>query len=179
MNSLNITELKLQWKSLHDLDRARAVHAIHQNGTSLRKLAKALDCSLTLLRHLLKALQATPEDRALARQRKISTSKLVRRSKATEAQRAAKDREALERKRTQAANKGCEVICDWLEKERLSGVYGEQVINEAWRELVNAEQSGKLPPHTAPPDTPTADIIERMRPPELTRSASSRGMQPG
>jgi lambda repressor-like predicted transcriptional regulator len=35
--------LQSQWHTLHDLDRARAVNAIHQAGTSLRELAKTLN----------------------------------------------------------------------------------------------------------------------------------------
>jgi hypothetical protein len=37
-----ISDLQSKWDALGDLDRARAVHAIHQAGTSLRELAKAL-----------------------------------------------------------------------------------------------------------------------------------------
>jgi len=44
-------------------------------------------------------------------------------------------------------------------------VHGEAIVEEARRILAMAEQCGKLPPHKAPPDTPVAEIIERMRPP--------------
>jgi hypothetical protein len=37
-----IADLKAKWHALHDLDRGRAVHAIHQGGTSLRELAREL-----------------------------------------------------------------------------------------------------------------------------------------
>ena len=50
---LSVVELQSQWHNLADLDRARAIYAIHRAGTSLRALAKALNCSESLLRHLL------------------------------------------------------------------------------------------------------------------------------
>jgi hypothetical protein len=37
-----VADLQQKWNELHDLDRARAVHAIHQAGVSFRQLAKAL-----------------------------------------------------------------------------------------------------------------------------------------
>jgi len=94
--SFAVADLQSKWHTLHDLDRACAVHAIHQAGTSLRELAKALNCSDSLLRHLLAALQATPADRLLLRQRKISTNELVRRSEAAGIRRTAMLREAQE-----------------------------------------------------------------------------------
>jgi lambda repressor-like predicted transcriptional regulator len=77
-----VADLQSKWPTLHNLDRAKAVYAIHQAGTSLRELAKVLNRSESLLRHLLAALQAPPAHRNLARQGKISFNELVRRSKA-------------------------------------------------------------------------------------------------
>jgi lambda repressor-like predicted transcriptional regulator len=57
-----ISDLQSKWDTLCDLDRARAVRAIHQTGTSFRELAKALKRSPSLLRHLIEALSASRED---------------------------------------------------------------------------------------------------------------------
>ena len=54
--SHTISDLQSKWDTLCDLDRARAVRAIHQDGTSLRELAKALKRSPSLLRHRIEAL---------------------------------------------------------------------------------------------------------------------------
>src|ERR1039458_8694604 len=96
ISSSAVADLQGKWHTLHDLDRARAVYAIHQAGVSLRELAKALNCSPSLLGHLLAALQASALDRTLAREGKISTRELARRARATGIRRAARHREALE-----------------------------------------------------------------------------------
>jgi lambda repressor-like predicted transcriptional regulator len=168
-----VADLQSQWHTLHDLDRARAVYAIHQAGTSLRELAKALNCSDPLLRHLLAALQAPPADRALARQGKISTNELVRRSKAAGICRSSMHREAREFERTQAARQGCRTICNWLATERISKPYGEQIVDEARRQLAMAGMTGKFPKDATPTDMPTAEIIKRCRPAELKTDAIS------
>jgi hypothetical protein len=166
-----VADLQSQWHSLHDLDRASAVFAIHRTGTSLRELAKALNCSDSLLRRLLCALQALPEDRYLARKGKISTNELVRRSKAAGIRRSSMHREAREFERAQAARQGCRTICDWLAAEQVSGPYGEQIVEEARRLFAQAEQDGKFPPGTAPADMPIAQIIKQCRPAELTNDS--------
>jgi transposase-like protein len=89
-----VAELQSHWHALPDLDRARAVGAINQSGISLRKIAKHLNCSDSLLRRLLKSLAAPPEDLSLARQGTISTNELVRRSKAAGIRRSSMHREA-------------------------------------------------------------------------------------
>ena len=94
-----VADLKQKWPTLHDVDRARAVHAIHQAGTSLRQLAKELNCSPTHVRNLNQAAQAPQLHHDLARQGQISTRGLVRRSKAVATLRARKDHETLERER--------------------------------------------------------------------------------
>jgi lambda repressor-like predicted transcriptional regulator len=101
--SFTITDLQSKWGTLHDLDRARAVRAIHQSGTSLNELAKALKRSPSLLRHLLKTLQAPRVDQLLARNGKLTTNQLVRRAEAAEISLATKQREAEAVKRTQAS----------------------------------------------------------------------------
>jgi integrase len=77
-----IADLQAKWHILHDLDRGRAVYAIQQDGTSIREIARTINCGESLLRRLLLAIQAPVEDRSLARQGKITTNELVRRAKA-------------------------------------------------------------------------------------------------
>jgi lambda repressor-like predicted transcriptional regulator len=162
--SAAISDLQSRWHNLADLDRARAVYAIQRAGTSLRALAKALNCSPSLLRHLLTALQAPREDRSLAQQGEISTNELVRRTRAAGLRRAAKNHEALELQRILDAREACRKICEWLVAEGIPGSYGEQVVAEARGKLAVAELRKKLPKGAAPPDMPVADIIQRSRP---------------
>jgi len=162
-NASAIADLQQKWPSLHDVNRASAVHAIYQAGTSLRYLAKALNCSLTLIRNLNTAAQAPPLDRVRAGKGQINTRELVRRSRAAATLRAKQDREEHERDSVRAAHEGSRLICDWLQEEKLSGAYGEQTIDEARRLLAMAEQDGNLPTQKAPPDTPVAEIISRLR----------------
>jgi transposase-like protein len=160
-----VADLQQKWSTLQDVDRARAVHAIHQAGTSLRQLAKELNCSPTLIRNLNKAAQAPQLHHDLARQGKISTRELVRRSKAVATLRARKDRETVERECVNAAQDGGRLICDWLQEEKLSGVFGEQIVDEARRLVAKAKHDGELPQHKVPQGTPVAEIIQRSRPP--------------
>jgi hypothetical protein len=122
--------------------------------------------SEALLRHLLQALQAPPDDQLLARDGKISTQELVRRAKSAMAGHAAKLREIEERKRARASAAGCKAICKWLAAEGLSGAFGEQIIGEARRDLAEAEQSKRLPRDAAPAKMPVSQIIQHCRPAE-------------
>ena len=166
-----ISDLQSKWDTLCDLDRARAVRAIHQTGTSLRELAKALKRSPSLLRHLIEALEAPPEDQFLARQGKLSTNQLVRRAQVAGIDRAAKQREAHQFERTQASLNGCRAICDWLEDEGISGPSGAQIVNEARRTLAIADENNTLPRDAAPRGMPMTDIIQRCRPAEPNTDA--------
>ena len=166
IDSSAVTKLQTDWHTLHDLDRARSVNTIIKSGTSLRQLAKALNCSATLLRHLLEALQAPPEDRRLAQQGEISTNELVRRAKAAGIRRTDRQRESRQLERNKASIRGCTTICDWLAEENLSASSGQQIVGEARRLLAIAEDTKQLPRDAAPPDMPTGMIIQRCRPPE-------------
>jgi len=168
-----VAKLQSEWHSLPDLDRARAVYAIKQSGVSTRAIALQLHVSESLLRHLLHALQAPIEDRFLAKKRKTSTNELVRKARAAGIRRSSKHREALEFERTQASLRGCRAICDWLVKEDIPGSYGEQIVEEARRKLALAEEGKRLPRDAAPPDMPTAMIIQRCRPAEPKTDAIS------
>ncbi|SRR6266567_1736721 len=168
-----VAKLQSEWHSLPDLDRARAVYDIKHSGVSTRQTALHLNVSESLLRHLLQALQAPIEDRFLAQGRKISTNELVRRAKAAGIRRSSMHREALEFERTQASLRGCRAICDWLVEENVPGSYGEQIVEEARRQLAIAEETKQLPRDAAPPDMPTAMIIQRCRPDEPKTDAIS------
>jgi DNA-binding transcriptional MerR regulator len=144
-----LTDLQKKWPSLdNDVDRAKAIHDLHSAGVSLRTIAKVLQCSLTLLRQLNVAAQASREDLQLARDSRISTRELIRRSKAAANRRVTDQREAMELKRAKDARHGSKLICDWLDEKGLSGTHGESVVNEARRILAEAEQSGTLPKPT-------------------------------
>ncbi len=162
--SAAISNLQSKWHDLKDLDRARAVYAIHQAGTSLRALAKELNSSESQLRHLLTALQAPAEDRLLAQQGKISTNELVRRARAAGARRSAKHREALALQTIQDASEACRKICQWLIEEGIPRSYGEQIVAEAREKLAGAELTRKMPRDAAPPDMPVGGIIRKCRP---------------
>jgi transposase-like protein len=172
-NVASIADLQINWDQFNDVDRARAVHQFHQSGVSLRELAKALNCSASLLRQLDQAPQAPPLDQMLARRGEISTRELVRRSRAAKLQCAAKERQADERKRMQAAQQGSKTICDWLEEEKLWPSHGEAIVDETRMILFQAEQHGTLPQGPPPPPgTPVKEIIRRCRPkPETVESS--------
>jgi hypothetical protein len=138
--SAAIAYLHNRWTKLGDLDRTRAVHKIHEASTSLRGLAKVLNCSESLRRNLNLAAQAPPLDQAIARKGKISTRELVKRAKAAKGLHEKKEPEAPELKWTQLVQKISAAICDWLEREGLSGGYGEQIVEDARWLLVRAEQ---------------------------------------
>ncbi len=167
-----ISGLQSKWDTLDDLDRARAVREIHETGISLRALAKALKRSPSLLRHLLEALQAPPEDQSLARQGKLTTNELVRRAREAGSVRETSKREALERKRIQASQNGCKAISDWLVAEGISGPTGAQIVNEARTTLAIAEHNKKLPRDAALPGMSDSEIIQRCRPAEPNTDAT-------
>jgi hypothetical protein len=176
MNPPNVTntssavaDLQKKWPILdNDADRAKAIHNLHAAGVSLRALARALDCSLTRMRQLNVAAEASKEDLQLARDGKISTRELVRRSKAA-AKRRKTDQEEVERKaialkRAEDARCGSKLIYDWLEEKGLSGAHGESVVNEARHILAKAELSGTVPkPTLLSQGLSIAEIIQRCR----------------
>jgi hypothetical protein len=163
-----IAILQAQWHSLQDLDRADAVLTIQQSGISLRGLAKLLNCSDWLLRHLLRAREASPEDLALARAGQISTNELARRSLAIRSGRISMHGEAFQFEITKTAIVGCETIRNWLAEQSLGNSYGVQVAREARRVLADAEMAGKLPSGKAPSGFTTDEIIRKCRTPEPT-----------
>ena len=136
-------------------------------------MARHLPVSEALLRHLLQALQAPPEDQILARRGKISTNDLIHRAKAAQTNREFALREAEERKRVQKSIAGCKAICKWLVAEGLSKSIGEQIIGEARRGLAIAEESNRLPRNAAPAKMPVSKIIQLSRPVEENTDETS------
>lgn len=161
-NTLTIPQLQSDWINLHDLDRADAVRSIHGSGISIRQIAAQLHKSESTLRHLLIALDAPAQDRALARRGEISTNELVRRSQAAGLRRAARHREEVELERVRQVRKAVDQICTWLSGIPLNKPNCEMIVDEVRRKF-----------HTlapAPPirvDLTVEQIIERTRPPEL------------
>jgi hypothetical protein len=163
-----IVNLQAQWHVLLDLDRAKAIRSVLRScKISQRKLAGYLNCSESLVRHLLRAAEAAPEDRALARQGVISTSELKKRSIATTSRRTKTHHDALERDREQAALQGSKQILDWLVSERITRPYSEKVIDDARLRFAFPQQSEGMPGGTAPVGMPTAEIIRCCKPAHL------------
>jgi hypothetical protein len=163
----SISQLQSNWFQLHDLDRARAVAAIRRSGTSIRKIADGLGFSESNLRHLLVALKASPEDKDLARRNQISTNELVRRAQAANMRRAERHREVLALERDEAAQKGADLICNWLLKTGLHGPSCAMIVDEARRRLASDEAAGIVPKVSKPLDLTIDEIIRRRRPDDL------------
>jgi len=157
-------ELKAKWHELSDLDRAKAVRDLKQSGLSTRAVALEIAASEASLRRLLEALQAPIIDQVLAREGKISTNELIRRAKTAKVILTEKQREALNLKRERQSLKGSKTICDWLISEEVPTNWGEQIVGEARRFLIDAEESKQFPPGFVPPGMSTAEIIRRSRP---------------
>jgi lambda repressor-like predicted transcriptional regulator len=101
--SFAIVDLQSRWHTLDDLNRAQAIKVIHQSGVSLRNLASRLNCSPSLLTHLLQAAQAPIEDQVLAGQGALSTRALWRAAKAVGTWRIALHPEEIAFERERAA----------------------------------------------------------------------------
>jgi hypothetical protein len=150
-----IAALQSQWHTLHDLDRAKAVLAINKSGVSTREIALHLHLSESLLRHLLTALQAPPEDRSLARQGRMSTNEVVRRARTAGIRSTARHREAREFERTQASiqDAGRFVSGSKLNAfQRLTASRSSPKLGDSWLWLNWAKSSPRAPHRpTCPP----------------------------
>jgi hypothetical protein len=128
-----------------------------------------LHCSETFLRHLIDAAKAPIVDHTLARDGEISMRELARRGRAVVQNELAKKCEAKKRESLEQAQNGCKFICNWLNQEQLQGGWGEQIVAEARRLLMEAELNRKLPKHHEQPlGIPLEKIIEAARPPKGT-----------
>jgi hypothetical protein len=167
MNNIpSIPQLQSDWINLHDLDRAAAIRSIHSSGISIRQIATQLHKSESSLRHLLIALDAPAQDRALARRSQISTNELVRRSQAAGLRRTARHREEVELERARQTRKAADQICTWLGGIGLNKPNCEMIVDEVRRKFYALATAGQLPSRVAPSDLTLEQIIERTRPPE-------------
>ncbi len=143
--SLAVADLQTRWFTLADLDRAQEIEINHRSGVSLLELATALNCSPSLLTHLLHAGQASIEDRELARQGVLSTRALVRRSKAGGTRRTAIHREEIAFERERAALRGCKSILNWFAEQQVASGDQSLLIENARLQLSSMEWVG---PHS-------------------------------
>ena len=117
--------------TLGDLDRARAVGAIHRTGISLRKLALELNCSRSLLSRLLQVAKAPPEDLAAAREGTTSTRELARRAGSAGTRGTAQHHEAIAFELERAGVQGSQTFLSWLDEEGVAAADRAQVIEQA------------------------------------------------
>lgn len=154
--------LPSNWSTMTDMDRAEAVKRSLDAGMSGRKVAEALNCSESLIRHLKPLSEALLEEKQLARLGKISTRELRRRIAERKAEKAHKKEQAGEQARLQAAREGAEHILRWFnEEEKIGYPHAEQIVLEARRKLREAERDGTLPNEKAPAGLPVSAIIRR------------------
>jgi len=132
-----VADLRSRWRFLHDLDRARAVCTIHNAGMSLRKLAKELNCSRSLLSRLLLAASAPPDDLALARQVPISTRALARRARPGGIGGTSRHPEAIAFDLECAAVQGSHAILSWLDEAGIAAPDRVQVVDHVRMHLIN------------------------------------------
>jgi transposase len=140
-----ISQLKSRWTGLSALERAKAIAIIKRSGISNREIARGLQVSEALLRHLLQCLDASADDQGLARHNLITTNELARRGKAAKLQRAERHIATLEVQRAGSARQATDQICNWIIKERIYGSYGERIIEEVRNEFDLRERDGSLP----------------------------------
>ena len=166
-----ISDLQSNWDTLCDLDRARAVCAIHKTGTSLRNSRRPSNAA---------PLYSVISSKHSELRRKTSSSHAKASSPPTNSSADPERRESPARLGNathsnssvpRLSQKGCNAICDWIGAEGLSGPTGAQIIKEArWTLAVN-EENKTLPRDAAPPGTPVSEIIRRCRPAEPNTDA--------
>lgn len=171
-----IAELQARWHTLQDLDRAYALLPIIESGESRRNLARALNCSESLLRHLLHTLHAAPEDRELARHGSISTNELVRRGRGRVQQTEPGTERALISSRITDAQQGAAIILDWLKAEPARAYYAYAIIQQAIAVLDRPVSTARLRDVRLRPDTGADELIEACRP--VPSSEASNGSGP-
>jgi hypothetical protein len=167
-NTSSIAQLQSDWFAFSDLERATAVLGIKQSGISIRSIAAQLHFSEALLRHLLKALLASPSDQALARQGIVSTNELVRRAKA--GVRPNKNHEMLTIDREREIRVAADLICDWLLQTNLFGPARGMIVKEVQHKFRMMKETGLHPSAVAPRGTPVSKIIGRTEPPAFDDS---------
>jgi transposase len=160
-----IDNLKQQWDQLSDPDRALAIAQIKKFDLSQREIARRIQCSENTVRRLLSILDAPATDLAAARQGKISTNKLLKRSKAERERRAQERKKNAEQRREKQAINGAKLIVKWLREQEIPDAYDEAIIETARDKFKLAWQLGLPVPDTnAPAGLKPAEYIELCRP---------------
>jgi len=162
-----ILKLRKEWDQLSDPDRATALAQIKKSRLSTREVAREVGHSEASLRRLLFLLHASAADLAGIRSGNISTNEVLRRAKARLQQKTAEKSANTERERKRQASHGARLIGNWLQQHGMVGDYGEQIVEEARRLMIQAHFDGALP-YVNPPL-----ILFRLR---LSSSAASRSM---
>ena len=162
-----VAELQSRWRSLCDLDRARAVQSIHQAGMSLQELAPHLNCSPSLLSYLLRALQAPAKDRELARLGDITTRELVRRARSSGTRPNSIQRESLAFDRECVAVQAGHAIKVWLDEQSIPSADQEQIMDQASSLTASVKRVDLGSLGASLPDIPLVEIIRLFRPADL------------
>jgi ParB-like chromosome segregation protein Spo0J len=136
----------------------------HRSGFSYRRLAKVLGRSDTLLRGLVRILDADPEDLDLAQQGRISTREARRRAKrARERREAAERQHGIEERRGKLAA-AAEGVLSWLAHESQASPNAELIVIEARLLMATAGNAGELPSRTASYSSNQHEVIRCTRP---------------
>lgn len=159
-----VASLRADWPSLSDVDRAERISPILDAGTSSRTLAKAIHRSDALLRHIRPLLEATAEEKALARAGGITTKALLRIIKKRRKAGAEERAETPDLQPEHSAETWANCIANWATSE-FGPRYGKQVVAEARRRC--KEFGDKLVANAnAAKGLPLEEIISRCRPVE-------------
>jgi len=162
-----VEDLKARWTSLHELDRAESIRLIHENGHSLRSIARDVGCCAeTTIRNLFYASKAPLSDRRLVRRGEISLRELARRSKIASQAKAEKIKASEEKLRAKEASLWSTEVCRWLQEQNLAWAHQEQIIEETRREMFEADLARTVPNSEVPRGMALNVIIELTRPSE-------------
>jgi len=163
-SSAAIVDLQSRWHTLKDPDRGLAIASILRSGVSGRSLAAKLNCSEATVRRLYRCSKASAEDLELARQGMISTSELIRRIEKAEINQQRLDKQDAERSSLQRIATAKDAILNWLAADPASKANAEQIVSEARRRMMWAEETGGMPQSKVPVTWTRDQIIASSRP---------------
>ena len=126
-----VADLQSRWYMLHDLDRAQAIKSLQESGMSLTELAPLLNCSPSLLSHLLRAGRAPVGARVLARRGTLSTRALAGFVFGPGTRCSSRHREAIAFEKECAAHEACQTILTWLDGQDFPHSDHAHVLKEA------------------------------------------------
>jgi len=140
--------------------RSFALKVIHQLGVSLRELAPLLNCSPSLLSHLLQAGQASIEDCVFARLGALSTRAPVRSAKMAGTHCTARGYEEIAYELERTAIWDSQAILRWLDYENVAGSEQEQVNDQARIFVSILERASQFQRISMAPVVSMADMIQ-------------------